>query len=75
MVKELLIILASALIMLSACSKPDCEGKCNGNDCSCVTPEKDCGKVDDDAADLPKDATGIDAAAPAKDATGTDADA
>ena len=71
MVKELLIILASALILLSACKGPDCEVKCNGNDCSCETPEKDCSKVDDDATDLPKDATGIDAVVPPADATET----
>ena len=71
MVKELLIILASALILLSACKGPDCEVKCNGNDCSCVTDEKDCSKVDEDATDLPKDATGTDAVVPPADATET----
>ncbi len=71
MVKELLIILASALILLSACKGPDCEVKCNGNECACATHGKDCSKVGEDGADLPKDATGTNDVAPAKDATET----
>lgn len=71
MVKEMLIILASALIMLSACKGPDCEVKCNGNECACATHGKDCSKVDEDSTDLPKDATGTDAVVPSKDATKT----
>ena len=58
------VIMGALLVIalsLSACRGPDCEVKCNGNDCSCAKDEKDCEKMDDDAADLPKDATGIDA--------------
>jgi len=58
MVKEILIILAFALILLSACKGPDCNVDCKGHECACeVKKDVEDTKDAEDAVDVPKDAT------------------
>ena len=59
MVKETLIIFASALILLSACKGPECNVECKGHECSCEAKKKDTEDTKDtkDAVAPPTDAT------------------